>query len=113
MIPQALMIRFQPTATASESDSLPTGDYTTTYTVTSCPAFDQRGCELGMVTTQTMTGGGRMTATAGSDDENDGEQNGDSGEDEEDAAGNGLAFSGVLLATGLLLGVMVSMEHLI
>jgi len=96
-----------PTATASESDSLPTGDYTTTYTVTSCPPFDLRGCELGMVTTQTLTGGGEMTATGSAGDENDGEQ-GNSDEDADDAAGKGLAFSGVLLATGLIVGSLIS-----
>lgn len=63
-----------------------------------------------MVTTQTVTGGGQVTLTAGPDDENDGEQSDNSGEgdNQEDAAGKGLAFSGSLLAVGLVLGAMVS-----
>ena len=106
-IPSAVANFLQPTATASESDGLPTGDYTTTYTVTSCPPFDQRGCELGMVATQIVTGGGEMTATGSASDENEGEQ-GNNDEDADDAAGRGLAFSGVLLAIGLLFGSLIS-----
>lgn len=64
-----------------------------------------------MVTTQTVTGGGEMTATGSADGENDGEQNDGSGEDgdQEDAAGKGLAFSGVLLGFGLFFGGMISL----
>lgn len=57
-----------------------------------------------MVTTQTVTGGGEMTATGSADDENDGEQGNNEGGEEEDAAGKGLALSAVLLAMGLLVG---------
>ncbi|CAF3663847.1 unnamed protein product [Fusarium graminearum] len=51
-------------------NSFPTGAYTTTYTITSCPDFE-RECVTGVVTTQTFSDRPTVTVTAGAGDGDD------------------------------------------
>ncbi|KAH6973730.1 aspartic peptidase domain-containing protein [Ilyonectria sp. MPI-CAGE-AT-0026] len=74
----------RPSATESASETeavsrtagLPTRAYTTTFTITSCPAFEQ-GCTTGVVTTQTF-GPARatVTVTAGANSSNSDDDSG-------------------------------------
>ncbi|KAF7554137.1 hypothetical protein G7Z17_g3109 [Cylindrodendrum hubeiense] len=59
------------TQLASRTAGLPTKAYTTTFTITSCPEFEQGACTTGVVTTQTF-GPARVTVTvtAGADSSN-------------------------------------------
>ncbi|KAH7176376.1 aspartic peptidase domain-containing protein [Dactylonectria macrodidyma] len=60
------------TSAISNTVGLPTQAFTTTYTITSCP-FQDSGCTVGAVTTQTYGGAGRptVTVTAGADSNSD------------------------------------------
>ncbi|KAF5020429.1 hypothetical protein F66182_7556 [Fusarium sp. NRRL 66182] len=59
---------------APDGTAFPTSDFTTTYTITTCPGFD-RECVTGVVTTQTFNGLATVTVTAGA---GGGEQDDDS-----------------------------------
>lgn len=54
-------------------NSFPTGAYTTTYTVTSCPDFVARDCVTGVVTTQTFSERPTVTVTSGAGGDGDGD----------------------------------------
>lgn len=82
---------------------MPTGSFTTTYTVTSCPPLDQ-GCETGVVVTETVAGrrgGSTVTVTSeagGGDDDSD--------DDDDDAGVRPDALTVLLVVAGMItLGV--------
>jgi len=72
--------------TETKSGSFPTSEYTTTYTIRSCPSFDN-ACKTGVVTTQTFEGR-RPEETERPDDGDSGAD--DSGSDDDDNAGVGI-----------------------